>query len=137
MNGVVPYVGAGIGFAHHMGDVRAMSTHAAGGDNRLFAWALMAGFGYQLTERAILDIGYRYIDLGSVRSGMTRCCPGSRSTTCRPTRSRSACAITWVQLRAVEIDAAQRLRAAIFADAPSLDSIHYPMRMARLLRTLP
>ena len=29
----------------------------------------MAGVAYQLSERAILDIGYRYIDLGSVRSG--------------------------------------------------------------------
>jgi opacity protein-like surface antigen len=39
-----------------------------GDDKVSFAWALMAGFGYQLTDRAILDVGYRYIDMGSAQS---------------------------------------------------------------------
>jgi opacity protein-like surface antigen len=72
LNGMVPYVGAGIGLAHHrMGDVQGVvgPTTQSGGDNTAFAWSLMAGVAYQLSERAILDIGYRYIDLGSVRSG--------------------------------------------------------------------
>lgn len=71
MNGVVPYLGAGIGLAyHHMGDVTSdVVPGAQSGDDKLsFAWALMAGFGYQLTDRAILDVGYRYIDLGSAQS---------------------------------------------------------------------
>lgn len=71
MNGFVPYVGAGVGFAYHdMGDVRSDLTPGIqfGDDKVSFAWSLMAGFGYQLTDRAILDIGYRYIDLGSARS---------------------------------------------------------------------
>ncbi len=29
-----------------------------------FAWALMAGFGYSLTENATIDIGYRYVNMG-------------------------------------------------------------------------
>jgi opacity protein-like surface antigen len=71
MNGLVPYVGAGIGFAYHdtddvLSDVRPGIQF--GEDKLSFAWALMAGFGYQLSDRAILDIGYRYIDLGSARS---------------------------------------------------------------------
>lgn len=71
MNGMVPYVGAGVGVAYHrMGDVTGSvgPTSQEGGDNAAFAWSLMAGLAYQLTERAILDIGYRYIDLGSARS---------------------------------------------------------------------
>ncbi|MGH6856886.1 MAG: outer membrane protein, partial [Methylocella sp.] len=31
-----------------------------------FAWALMAGVAIAMTDRAQLDIGYRYLDLGSV-----------------------------------------------------------------------
>lgn len=71
-NGMVPYVGAGVGLAYHrMGDVRGDvgPTSQSGGDNTALAWSLMAGVAYQLSERAILDIGYRYIDLGSARSG--------------------------------------------------------------------
>lgn len=72
LNGMVPYVGAGVGVAHHrLGDVEgdAGPTSQRGGDNTAFVWSLMAGVAYQLSERAILDIGYRFIDLGSVRSG--------------------------------------------------------------------
>jgi opacity protein-like surface antigen len=71
MNGFVPYVGAGVGWAYHkMGDVYSDLTPGIqnGEDKVSFAWALMAGVGYQITERAIIDIGYRYIDLGSARS---------------------------------------------------------------------
>lgn len=72
IGGMVPYVGAGIGWAYHkMGDVNsdmAGSVTQYGEDKLSFAWALMAGVGYQLTDRAILDVGYRYIDMGSARS---------------------------------------------------------------------
>ena len=67
---VTPYVGAGIGAAYHMVD----ETYFTGnynlparihGDNDLsFAWSLMAGVGMQVSDRAILDFGYRYIDMG-------------------------------------------------------------------------
>ena len=71
--GFVPYVGAGIGFAYHkMGDVTidhpASPNPQLGEDKLAFAWSLMAGVGYQLTDRAVLDVGYRYIDMGSARS---------------------------------------------------------------------
>ncbi|MGL4397965.1 MAG: outer membrane protein, partial [Hyphomicrobium sp.] len=66
--------GAGIGAAYHMVD----ETYFTGnhflparihGDNDLaFAWSLMAGVGYQVSERTILDVGYRYIDLGEATS---------------------------------------------------------------------
>lgn len=72
--GVVPYVGAGIGVAYHeLGGIYFTGnpnlTNTIAGNNDLsFAWALMAGIGYQISDRAILDIGYRYIDLGSITS---------------------------------------------------------------------
>ncbi len=71
----VPYVGAGVGVAYHrMGEVyfteNEFLTNRIEGNNDLsFAWSLMAGTAYQLTDRAILDIGYRYIDLGKAKSG--------------------------------------------------------------------
>lgn len=71
--GFVPYVGAGAGWAYHkMDDVKvadwAMPGTIYGEDKVSFAWSLMAGVGYQLTDRAILDVGYRYIDMGMARS---------------------------------------------------------------------
>ncbi len=73
VGGFVPYVGAGVGVAYNsMGDIKstlAGSNVVYGEDKVSFAWALMAGVGYQLSERTILDIGYRYIDLGSARGG--------------------------------------------------------------------
>jgi opacity protein-like surface antigen len=72
---ITPYVGAGIGAAYHM----VGETYFTGnynlpnrieGDNDLsFAWALMAGVGYQVSDRAIVDFGYRYIDMGEANSG--------------------------------------------------------------------
>ena len=102
--GFVPYVGAGVGLAYHkMGDVTIDNIRDARtrihGENKLsFAWSLMAGIGYQLTDRAILDFGYRYIDMGLARALARRQRPAwnprSTSTTCARTSSRSACAIT-------------------------------------------
>ncbi|MEQ1719159.1 MAG: outer membrane beta-barrel protein [Hyphomicrobium sp.] len=72
---ITPYVGAGVGAAYHM----VGETYFTGnydlpnrieGDNDLsFAWSLMAGVGYQVSDRAILDFGYRYIDMGEAGSG--------------------------------------------------------------------
>lgn len=82
--GFTPYIGAGAGFAHNrVTDLRTKSTatftdastgevtvqnttgtsRANGQTN--FAWALMAGTAYDLNPNAKLDIGYRYLNLGS------------------------------------------------------------------------
>ncbi len=72
--GFIPYVGAGIGAAYHqLGDVSFTGNpnlvNTIRGDNDLaFAWSLMAGVGYQISDKAILDVGYRYIDLGRISS---------------------------------------------------------------------
>lgn len=90
-----PYVGAGIGFAHlKVSDVTTSSlavfTDAATGQHvnqstsgyadshsrTNLAWALMAGTSLDLSDRAKLDIGYRYLNLGSgetAESGLLVC----------------------------------------------------------------
>lgn len=70
-----PYVGAGLGLAYHIvEDVYFTDNlnlvNAIEGDKDLaFAWQLMAGVGYRIADNAVLDIGYRYVDLGKATSG--------------------------------------------------------------------
>lgn len=71
---VTPYVGAGIGIAYN----QMAETYFTGtptltnkiyGDNDIaLAWSLMAGIGYQISDRAIIDVGYRYLDMGKITS---------------------------------------------------------------------
>ncbi len=72
--GFTPYVGAGVGVAHNdLGSVTftgdpTLSNTLNGADKWSLAWSLMAGVGYQISQRVTLDLGYRYIDMGDVRS---------------------------------------------------------------------
>lgn len=77
--GFTPYVGAGIGMAHNVLSRHIVTTYDpvtgeetserfAGGDAFNFAWALMAGLGYQLSSNFTLDLGYRYVSLGDVKT---------------------------------------------------------------------
>lgn len=73
-HGFVPYVGAGIGLAYNMMDEvyftgnPALVNRIAGDRDLAFAWSLMAGVGYQISPHAILDFGYRYMDMGKATS---------------------------------------------------------------------
>jgi opacity protein-like surface antigen len=63
--GFTPYVGAGIGGAHVRWDdlnntIDGVTTVHDGAENWRFAWALMAGTSYCLTNELKLDLGYRY-----------------------------------------------------------------------------
>ena len=70
-----PYVGAGVGVARNTTSGTYFTgntalTNVIQGDTRYsLAWSLMAGVGMQVSDRAILDIGYRFTDLGKARSG--------------------------------------------------------------------
>ena len=72
---VTPYVGAGIGAAYNMVDETYFTGNVnlvnriEGHNDLSFAWSLMAGVGYQVTDRAIVDFGYRYLDMGSAETG--------------------------------------------------------------------
>jgi len=68
----VPYLGAGVGLARNELDGVSFSTSPniqAGDTNWSLAWSGMAGAGFQLSERVILDLGYRFIDMGKAQSG--------------------------------------------------------------------
>lgn len=73
-SGFVPYLGAGIGAAYHQLDNiyftgnPALTNQIHGNNDLAFAWSLMAGVGYQISSRAVIDVGYRYIDMGSISS---------------------------------------------------------------------
>lgn len=75
--GVVPYVGVGVGLAYNQMDdyslpIAGAVPYRVKGDNDLtLAWSVMAGFAYQVSERAILDLGYRYIDFGRAATSRT------------------------------------------------------------------
>lgn len=81
--GLTPYVGAGVGvaavqqdasFAVSGGPVPAAFTdprtgtvvteNGASRTSYQFAWAAMAGFSYAVAPHMLIDVGYRYLDLG-------------------------------------------------------------------------
>lgn len=84
MGRITPYIGAGAGFARvevshletssygtltdpatgqHVGN--SSEAFSANNSEWNFAWALMAGFAMDVSPDVKLDVGYRYIDLGS------------------------------------------------------------------------
>lgn len=97
--GFTPYVGGGLGFAHHkttgfttsssstfidattgIPTIQLTRGIASPHSQTNFAWALMAGTSYDLSANAKLDLGYRYINLGSgiaVSTGLIDCTCGT------------------------------------------------------------
>lgn len=71
---VQPYVDAGIGLAwNHLGTTSGNSGAVgpftlAGSSRTNFAWAIGAGAGYPLTPNLTLDLSYRFLDLGQLRT---------------------------------------------------------------------
>lgn len=80
--GITPYVGAGIGIANKRIDswrtqvVCLTAACTSSGPNLTLpstsktdlAWALMAGVGIGLTDGLALDVGYRFVDLGRMKT---------------------------------------------------------------------
>lgn len=80
--GLTPFIGAGVGHAwHHLGDFNDTGFGAASGGygnakdktTGSFAWAAMAGLGYSVTPNVKLEVGYRYINLGTAGSNGVNC----------------------------------------------------------------
>ncbi len=68
-----PFVGAGVGVVHtRIGKTTmtfpATTTTVRGGSWTGLAWMVTAGVGMAVGERAILDLAWRYTDLGKVRT---------------------------------------------------------------------
>jgi opacity protein-like surface antigen len=77
-NGLTPYLGAGLGLArtvvsHHVrvtedNTGQSSSERLSGRSEYGFAWALMAGFGYEILPGLTVDLGYRFLSLGDVKT---------------------------------------------------------------------
>jgi opacity protein-like surface antigen len=84
--GFTPYVGAGIGFAtisvDGLKDVNVPQSsvfYAADNTQTNFAWAIHAGLAYEVTPQFVVDLAYRYADLGNAASGVVTAFDGSSS----------------------------------------------------------
>jgi len=72
---LTPYVGAGIGVAYHeMDEVYFtenpfLTNRIKGKGTYAFAWQATAGVDYRISESLVLDVAYRYADLGKASSG--------------------------------------------------------------------
>jgi len=91
-HGFSPFIGAGVGFAHHRieslrdtafgvypcdaGFTCIPAGFSAEGDYESetnFAWALHAGVGYEINERLSLELAYRYLSMGDATTSDFDC----------------------------------------------------------------
>ena len=97
--GFNPFIGAGAGFADNRvsgvtdrgvayssgGPIAASAGSFAGGSKTNLAWALMAGLGFDLWPGLRLELGYRYLNYGSVAVSGWRCVEDARgAANCLP-----------------------------------------------------
>lgn len=91
-HGITPFVGAGVGLANHwfenfndFGPQTGGFGYARDTSRANFAWAVMAGLGYNVTPNLKLEASYRYLDMGRITSGQIFCrenpgCPRERQS---------------------------------------------------------
>lgn len=86
-HGLKPYLGAGAGASYlRTSDVKSSAQDASTGNYPKgagkwnFAWALMAGVEYPISDRLSLDLGYRYLNLGDAETGTVTANPGGAVT---------------------------------------------------------
>jgi opacity protein-like surface antigen len=84
--GITPYVGAGIGVASvsidDFKDVNVPNDGVAFANSHSetnFAWAVHAGLSYEVTPSMVVDLAYRYVDLGDGKSGTISAYDGSNT----------------------------------------------------------
>ena len=80
--GVMPFIGAGAGFAYHninnFHDVGAGDSVGGFGiapptSTTSFSWALHAGVDYEVNQNLKLEMSYRYLDEGNAGAGIVTC----------------------------------------------------------------
>jgi opacity protein-like surface antigen len=88
-SGITPYVGGGVGFAYNklFGLTDTGTAYGPGTAGLIvpvggyfddagkwnFAWSLMAGLSFDVTQNLKLDLGYRYLDYGKYTTGTSHC----------------------------------------------------------------
>jgi opacity protein-like surface antigen len=88
--GFTPFIGAGIGFAsltvEGMKDVNVVAGGGPGSvafgvdkTNTNFAYAFYAGVAFDVTAQTVIDLSYRYSDLGTAQSGVVTTYDGAAS----------------------------------------------------------
>jgi opacity protein-like surface antigen len=84
--GITPYIGAGLGFATlsmngltDMNVPQGSSFFGADHTNTNFAWAIHAGVSYDVTPQFVVDLAYRYANLGNFNSGVVTAFANSSS----------------------------------------------------------
>ncbi|MCC7348548.1 MAG: porin family protein [Variibacter sp.] len=81
--GFTPFVGAGVGTAYHnISGLWDLGLNSDGTTGRgfansysgfQFAWAVHAGVSYNVASNLKLELAYRYLNMGSVRTGIVDC----------------------------------------------------------------
>jgi opacity protein-like surface antigen len=93
--GISPFVGAGVGFAdtsvsgftdQGFGYANDTSLGSTGGyfsnaSKTNLAWALMAGLDFMISPNLRLELGYRYLNYGSIGTGASNCLAGNNGGT--------------------------------------------------------
>jgi opacity protein-like surface antigen len=79
--GITPFVGGGVGVAYHnFRDLSDVSLQPAGGFGTALdktqtnlAWAAMAGIAYTVNPHLKLEMGYRYLNMGTIKGNQIVC----------------------------------------------------------------
>jgi len=70
---VTPYIGAGAGVAYaRVSDYAGPAPPLSGDTSKNqwnFAWAAMAGVAFPISHNLLIDLGYRYLNIGDVKTG--------------------------------------------------------------------
>ena len=88
--GISPFVGAGAGFADNNvsgftdqsfgydgnGSLGPAGGYYSNASKTNFAWALMAGLDFNVSPNLKLELGYRYLNYGSIATGGSNCLAG-------------------------------------------------------------
>ena len=89
---ITPFVGAGVGVAYnrieHFRDTNVIAGGggwADTGSKTNLAWAIHAGAAYRASDRFVVELAYRYLNLGDAQSGILQnLSPGGGSGTLAP-----------------------------------------------------
>ena len=73
LKGFRPYAGLGLGLAKHTAEITTAIEVGGTGEARVFAYQVLAGVGYPLSDRAEVRLGYRYFGTaeGDIGAGVS------------------------------------------------------------------